>query len=418
MPRTINDIIPPSRRRRSEEAPSFDIAPAPPPVAPPPSRRGMQQSRPRPHKRFPWGTALIALVVVGLSIGALYAFSGAKVEIVPTSSTAPVSGAYTAMPSSGTLPFALVNVQKIASESVPAENTSVAADAAQGTITVYNTQAKPQALIKNTRFQSPGGLIFRTHESVTAPAAKGTTPGTVAVAVYADSAGETYNIGPTTFSLPGLSGTSQAGKVYAKSTTAITGGFTGKRSTVSQATDDAEHLKLKSSLGSGIADEVAPKVPDGYVLVPGSVVTTYTSLPDSAGDNGGVLVKEQATATAVVFPADALAAVIAGQIIGQEYSGQPVMLRSVSGLTLTPSGTAAPTGNAPFSFTLSGNATIVWKVDGMKIAGAVAGKSRASAQSVLTGYPEISKAYLTLRPFWTSAFPSDPADITVTVDAP
>jgi hypothetical protein len=57
-------------------------------------------------------------------------------------------------------------------------------------------------------------------------------------------------------------------------------------------------------------------------------------------------------------------------------------------------------------------------VDPTRVAGAVAGKSRAAAKSVLTGFPEVSHATLTLRPFWRGAFPTDPAQITVVVNTP
>ncbi|HVW71692.1 MAG TPA: hypothetical protein VHB93_00905, partial [Candidatus Paceibacterota bacterium] len=162
----------------------------------------------------------------------------------------------------------------------------------------------------------------------------------------------------------------------------------------------------------------APKVPDGYVLIPGSIYVTYVPLPDTGDDKGNVVVKEQATANAVIFPADAISRVVATQVVGQQYNGQPISLKDVSGLALAGTGSTTPSANSSFSFTLSGTATVVWKVDPTKIAGAVAGKSRASAQSVLTGFPEVGRAVLTLRPFWKGSYPSDPGDITVTVENP
>jgi hypothetical protein len=372
----------------------------------------------RPRSRFPWGTALIALIVVIICIGGLYFFSGAKVEIVPTANTGTVSGSFTATPSSGDLPFVLVNVQKTASEDIKAESTVAATDTAQGTITVYNEQSKPQDFIKNTRFQTPAGLIFRIHGPLSVPAASASGPGTVKAIVYAESPGDTYNIAPATFILPGITDPTQAKQLYAKSTEAFTGGFSGTRPSVSQATDDAEHAKLQSALTSQISDTVAAQVPSGYALVPGSINTSYAALPDTAGTDGTVSVKEQATATAVVFPFDALARVVAGEVIGSAYTSQPVTMKSVQGLILTPTTGAAPSATAPYTFTLSGSATVIWSVDTQKIAGAVAGKSRAAAQSVLTGFPEINRAVLTLRPFWLGSFPTDPSDIDVTVSEP
>ncbi len=413
MPRTINDIIPPSRRRVSD-APTPQYEPAPPPESRPPLYARL------PRHQFPWITAGVCLFLVLASYGVLMFFSSNEVEIVPKVSTGTVAGPFIATPASGDLPFALVTVQKVASQSVPAESTVAANDTAQGTVTMYNEQAKSQDLIKNTRLQTSAGLIFRIHDSVTIPPAKGGTPGSVTATVYADSAGESYNIGATSFTLPGLSATPQAKLVYAKSTSAMAGGFTGKRPSVSQATDDAAHAKLKATLAGTISAEISPKVPDGYVLIPGSVVTAYAPLPDSADANGGVLIKEQATATAVVFPASAFAKAIASQVAGQDYTGQLVTLKAVSGLALTPAvAETAPAANTPYSFTLSGTASVVWDIDKARIAGAVAGKSSAAAKSVLSdGFPEIGQAIINLRPFWRGAYPADPTKITVTVDTP
>lgn len=410
MPRTINDIIPPSRRRAMEE-PGREPEPSEPPATP-------RTPRHRSRSRFPWGTALVALIVVIACIGGLYFFSGAMVEIVPTSNTGTVSGAFTATPSSGDLPFILVNVQKTASEDIKAESTVAANDTAQGSITVYNAQTKPQALIKNTRFQTPAGLIFKIHDPLVIPAANGGTPGSVTATVYAESPGETYNIAPSTFTLPGLTDPVQFKAVTAKSTDNFAGGFSGTRPSVSQATDDAEHAKLQAALTSQITDTVAAQVPSGYALIPGSIHTTYASLPDSTGTDGAVAVKEQATATAVVFPLESIARVVASQVIGASYANQPVTMKSVQGLSLIPKDAGTPSATAPFAFTLSGTATVIWSVDAQKIAGAVAGKSRAAAQSVLTGFPEINRAILTLRPFWLGSFPTDPSDIQVTVSEP
>ncbi len=412
MPRSINDIVPPSRRRPMSDmempAPDMDTA------APPPSRPPVYS---RPRRRFPWGTAIVALIVVAGCVGALYAFSGAKVVIEPMTLSGAVAGTFTATPNTGTLPYVLVNVQKVATKSVPAESTVTASDTAQGSITIYNEQPKPQQLIKNTRFETPTGLIFRIHDPITVPAGSATAPGSVTATVYADSPGETYNIGPATFTLPGLEGSDAFDQVSAKSTASMAGGFSGTRPAVSQGTADAGHAELRATLEAEIGSEVAANVPEGYTLIPGGIFVTYAPLPETADGSGGVLVRSQANAVAVVFPSEAIAAAVANSIGGSQYnSGQPVMLANPEDLRLS-TGTETPTGAEDLTFELSGNASIVWKVDTAKIAGAVAGKSRAAAEPILTGYPEIARASLTLRPFWRNSFPDDPSEIEVSVEA-
>lgn len=423
MPRTINDIIPPSRRRTMEGeqnyAPSAPPTPASPfaPVPPSPAPSALMI----PRRRFPWGTAIFALAVIILVGIALYAFAGAKIEVTPTENAVTLTGSFTATPQSGSLPFETITLEKIASTSVPAESTAAVQQSAQGTITIYNTQPVAQQLITNTRFAAPNGLIFRIHQGITVPAGSVASPGQLTATVYADQPGAQYNIDATTFTVPGLQGSPQYAQVSAKSAAAMVGGFSGQRGTVSSATDDTAHTKLQSALAASIQTAIQTQVPSGYVLVPGATMTTYQTQPDGAAPDGSVVISEAANATAVVFPNTALASAISAQAISG-YGGQPVSLNDVNGLTLaaavSTSTSAASIGAKPFNFTLSGATTVIWAVDPAKIAGAVSGKTRDAARTTIGTFPEVRKAYLVLRPFWASTFPTDPSKIKVVVDKP
>ncbi len=417
MPKTIDDIIPPSRRRQmtTESAPTLTPDYQPPAEDMPPIAQPPKNIRIKSGPGFPYGTVLIALVVVAVCVGVLYAFSNARVEVTPRSQTVTASGEYTATASAGDLPYTVITVQKDAVKSVPAESSLTANDSAQGTIVISNAQTKPQTLITNTRFQSSNGLTFRIHAPVTVPAGTATAPGKLTVTVYADQPGQNYNIGPSSFTVPGLQGSAAYTLVTAQSTGAMVGGFAGTRAAVSQATDDATHAALQGTLAASLQAELQQKVPKDNVLVPGSSVTTYTTLPDTATSTQSVSLAVQGTLTAVVFPKDALAKAIAYKDIGT-YSGEPVTLDSVGKLSLTPASTSTPATDT-YPFTLSGTTNIIWKVDTAKIAGAVAGKTRDSAQSILIGFPEVDKVVLVLRPFWTSTFPQDPNHIKVMVNA-
>jgi hypothetical protein len=431
MPKSIEDIIPPSRRRMMEASnpTSVPVSSVPPPNSTNFSDTTAPQVPPRPRmqiktgRSFPYGTALIALLVIALSAGALYVFSGAKVEITQNNQETTVSGDFTATAGTGSdLSYSVLSVNKSAYAGVPAESTETANDSAQGTITILNAQSTAQTLITNTRFQSPAGLIYRIHSPITIPAESATAvPGSVTATVYADQPGQQYNIGATTFTVPGLQGSSSYTLVTAKSSQPIAGGFTGTRASVSSDTDTREQSTIQSALASTLQAQILNQVPSGYVLVPGSTFNSYQPLPDTATTTTTVEVGVQGTMTAVVFPEDELAKAIAYKNVGT-YSGEPVTLSSVSDLELTPttppaSTTAASdlTSTGTFNFSLSGNTTIIWKVDPTKIAGAVAGKTRDSAQQILSGFTEVSKAVLILRPFWSTTFPIDPAHIQVTV---
>lgn len=422
MPKTINDIIPPSRRKAmGMDVPMTEPRPAAPPSYNDNEEEAPPSQYPRPvrgsyRRRFPLGLVLAALAIIVLAVLALYAFAGAKVHVTPVISETAVSGEFAATGSAGDLPFEVITVSSLVSVSVPAEGTKEANDPAQGTVTVYNAQEKPQQLIKNTRFESPTGLIFRIRDSITVPAGTPSAPGELKTTVYADEGGEKYNIAAASFTVPGLKGSATFDLVYARSSEPMVGGFSGARPSVSQATKDAKATELRPKLDAELAAAAAEKVLDGYVLLPGGTWTAYELQPDGIESAGTVDVRVKGILTAVIFPKDALAKAIAFRTVGA-YSGQPVTLQDADELSIASSTATAPAaGDRTLSFTLTGSTSILWVVDANKIAGAVAGKSRDAARTILSGYPEVGKAVFTLRPFWAGSYPSDPADIKVVVE--
>jgi hypothetical protein len=402
--RTINDIVPPSRRQEAEPLTS-DSGPRKPRYAErPPS--------------FPYKTLFAVLIVIALSLGALYYFSSAKVEITPNTVSAAVQSSFTATKSTGDLPYEILTTQKIASQSVKSTGTKAVSSSASGQITIYNTQSKAQKLITNTRFATTAGLIFRIHEAVSIPGGSTASPGTIKVTVYADKPGDAYNVGPTSFTIPGFAGTPQATQVYARSTAAMSGGASGTVPVVDPADEAQAQKALMTALLPELTADLQSQVPEGYILLPGAATTTFESLPATgASSTGQVDVKEQGTMTAVVFPNTALAKSVATSVAGLGYQNEPVSLLPASNLTLTSTGLSDADATS-FTFSLSGTASLVYVVDPTRIAAAVAGKTRSAAEVALTNYPEVKRAIIILRPFWRSTFPEDPSTVTVTIANP
>lgn len=414
MPKSLVDIIPPSKRRTMQDMGQIQSESAPPPPVStytPPSRGGMGGGR------FPFITAVATLVIIALCIGALFAFSGAEVEVKPYTQTTRIDGEFTATGFVGDLPYEIISTEKIGTQSVPAESTAQANDPAQGTIVVYNESGSPQEFVKNTRFETPDGLIFKARDAVRIPTGTASNPGTIRVSVYAEAGGEAYNIGPSTFSVPGLSGGKLFDQVYGKSESPMAGGFTGERPSVSEATKETTLTALRSSLENEVMTAVKEEIPEGYVLLPGATFTSFDPEPDTSGAQGTVDVRLKATASAIVFPESALAKAVATKSLAI-YGGEPVSFKSVEGLVLRATEAELPAGDEEFSFSLTGEATIVWDIDTAKIAGAVAGKKRESAEAILNGFTEVEAAYMTLKPFWRSTFPEDPAEVKIVITAP
>lgn len=401
--RTINDITPPSRRSREVEPMSQD-------------REPVQYSQ-RPSK-FPYATLSAIIIVILVSVGALFYFSSAKVDVTPNTVSVAVQSSFTASQSSGALSYQVITAQKLATQSVKSSGTKAVSSSASGNITVYNTQTKSQHLITNTRFATTAGLIFRIHAAVTVPGGSSTKPGNITVKVYADQAGSSYNVAATSFTVPGFSGTPLASQVYARSTSAMTGGASGNEPSIDAMLETQTRTALTKALTSDLLASIQTQIPDGYTLLTGATNTTFEDLaPTPSSTTGQVDVKEQGTITAVVFPNAALAKAIATSVSGLGYQGEPLSLASSTSLSLTSSGMPSE-GATSFAFTLSGTASLIYTVDPTRISAAVSGKTRSAAEVALTNYPEVKRAIIILRPFWRQTFPQDPASITVTVARP
>jgi len=89
---------------------------------------------------------------------------------------------------------------------------------AVGEVTLFNTTGASQALVATTRLLTTEGVLFRLKKGVVIPA-----KGKAIAEVYADKAGKDSEIGPSKFTIPGLSEAKQK-VVYAESEKPMSGG--------------------------------------------------------------------------------------------------------------------------------------------------------------------------------------------------
>lgn len=185
----------------------------------------------------------------------------------------------------------------------PAEKRTEEARAA-GTVTLKNTTGNAQSLVVNTRLLSAGGVLFRLKKPVTAPAG-----GEVTAEVYADAPGAGGNIGPSRFTIPGLS-VSLQDKIYAESAGDMTGGV---REVGFVAEADVQRIlnALREDIVRSAMEVWALELPAGQILVPEAVFYSIASseLPQGGAEVASPKVKATSKVRAVSLDAAALEAV-------------------------------------------------------------------------------------------------------------
>ncbi len=224
-------------------------------------------------------SVVIATIVIGAGIFVNMLLGGATVTVYPKIKDVSVQADVVAKtnPQVGELGYELLTLEATGEKQVKASGKEDVQERAMGKIFVYNTSDTLQRLIKNTRFETKDGMIFRISESIEVPPAKDGTPGMVAADVFADGTGEQYNIPAQRFTVPGLKGSDQYDKMYAESTSAFTGGFSGEKYILDEAelatAQQALHIELRNTLLARLKTER----PAGFVAYD-DAVTIFQSM--------------------------------------------------------------------------------------------------------------------------------------------
>lgn len=423
-----SEIVPPRRldsRRTAkkvepQEEPLADYSTPPrPPKNPYENNFTVQKS----SKKGLWIVTAFCVLVLAFAVSFL--FVHAQVEITPKTETANLNVTLNAekTPTDGGLGFEIVTISKESGKIVDASGEEKVEKKSSGRIVIYNKNSKTsQKLIASTRFETSQGLIYRIAEAVTIPGytTKGSdiVPGSVVATIYADKAGESYNIGLSDFTIPGFKGDPKFTNIYARSETVMQGGFVGTVKKITPEKMSATEDSLKSQLRDQLITEVKSQIPDSFVFYPDAVSFVFELLPQSEVKDSSVKINEKGTITAVIFDKKTLNAELAKESPTQAEEGE-VVVSNLSELALTlPDNTIlSSASDKDIKVTIKGNAHFVWVIDEEKIKHDLMGKPKKSLSSVLSTYQSVDKAKATLRPFWKLSFPKNTDKISLEVKA-
>ncbi|MFH1473192.1 MAG: hypothetical protein ABIF06_02170 [bacterium] len=363
------------------------------------------------------GLALIVLVFALLSI-----FNGATLTYIPRSTALSFSNDIYTSRKTGEeiLLYSTVKISKDLSKDVVASGEEEVSRKASGTIIVYNdASTEPQRLIENTRFETPEGLIYRIPNAIVIPGKKTvsgvTQPGSVETIVYADDAGEKYNVGLKDFTVPGLSGTSRFSTIYARSKTKMSGGFVGMEKVVSNQDKVRAQTELETALREELVSEAKVQVPEDFILPLSLSSMTFESLPQTNSTSGNnVTINMRGNLYGVMFKRSDLSNYLALKKITL-INGESVNIIPLDSLELTFAG-SVPTdllNSEEIKFSVTGDALAVWRTDEVALKADLIGKNKKDVVYILNNYPTVFSATATIRPFWKKTFPDDSTDISI-----
>lgn len=387
------------------------------------SPRRDQKAR-SPRKRTSISTALFILAIVVLILGVTlytYVFDSATITVVPKYKDVNSIGKVFLFARGGidttSIPYIVESTSLSKIKTLTLSESRKVEAKASGQIIIYNTyDSLPQKLIKNTRFESSKGKIYRIGQSVEVPGKKGNTPGSIEVAIYADSNGVEYNIENATFTIPGFKGSPRESAFYAKTKSPITGGSSGTMSLASLSDLNAAKDSLAIELGRSIQDQVIAIKKEGYIPLYSAVEVIYDDNEEEILKGITGVYKVTATANLILADAPKFAEAIA-KTFG-DYDNQSVRLTYTDSLTYSRKQTDHINSSSTLSILVEGRPRIVWESNSNNIKELVKGKSRDEFKPLMTTINSIESAEINFSPMWLSHFPAEKSKLIVIESLP
>ncbi|MDD3072127.1 MAG: hypothetical protein PHH17_00225 [Candidatus Pacebacteria bacterium] len=308
-------------------------------------------------------------------------------------------------------------------QNFPSSGKATVQESATGIIRVYNNHStEDQSLLDSTRFVSSDGKLFRSLKREVIPGGKYSggklEPGYVDIEVKAAEAGEDYNIGPATFSIPGFAGTAKYIDFYGKSFEPMKGGFQGEASVVlKEDIETAKNLLHEGVLKSAYVSALSAAEKEGFVLQGENIISEKNILKEEIFAEAGDIVSnfDYELEMELKFPGFKKAdmEVLAEDFITRNIlEGQKIKRESMEisyqFLEVDESGRIAL--NVTYS------AEIYSEVSMIEIDNFVLGKERETIKTNLASIPQIERIQINSWPLLRSKAPSQKEKVEIKIN--
>ena len=398
----LKEVLPNTRSRASEPSRS-----AKDPL--------LEPSRRSPREASLFRQPLVAVILVAFLFLAVTVFDSmahATITITPQSETVSLeneSFAASRTAQDKTVLFQVMKTEREEEHRIAATGTETVQERARGQVVLYNAySASPQRLLIETRLESPSGKIYKTTAPVTIPGytKKGNEviPGSVEVSVFADAPGEAYNEGLTDFTLIGFKGRPQYEKIYARSKTALSGGFSGTRGVVSAEDRTKAEATLKESLQDTLLSAARLEAPESFVIYDDAAF--FSTSTTERTDGNDVVITMKGTLTLVILEKESLVREIAraGTTTATTAARKIPDIEALS-FSFENRSAVSPETVSTFSFALDGDATLVRVVDEASLKADVRGAKKKDLGGIFSAHDAILSTHTSISPFWKSALP-------------
>ncbi len=325
-----------------------------------------------------------------------------KAEPVDVSHEVEVGGVAAERDSLGTATTTVITFKKTFQPTGDKEVSGVAT----GMVTLINDSDAPQALVRITRLLNPDGVLFRLKDGVTVPA-----KGKISAEVYADKEGKDSEIGPSKFTIPGLSEAKQK-LIYAESTGHMTGGARKIGILSDEDVKNSEKLIL-----ADVESQAKEMLEDEYPGKQGAYkVLEYSIQNDTeiGKEVTGFTLSIRATVAAAFFSPDKIKEIAAGALRKKAVSDTEIVELKGDAPTVTLDSYDADRGVATLLVFQTGEAVLNPESEQIQKQ-LLFGKSKEEVRRYLLSLSHVHGVDVEFRPAWMMSVPHVPDHVQVIV---
>ncbi len=364
---------------------------------------------------------LFLLSVIGIFFLFGILFQKTIITVTPKTASPNIDAKFTAYSESGDdkLTYEIRTLELTGEGQVKATGKTEVEEKAAGIIEIVKTTPGNERLIKNTRFRTQG-MIYRAQESVVVPGAKKNKkdeliPGKVRIEVFADEAGEKYNINSgASFDIPGFqeSGLKELyNSIKATNPEPFSGGFIGPQFEIDDTELASTKQAIQVNLKNSLLEQAKKEKLANFLSFPNSYTITYESLPALEYKNDIVTIREKAILQIPFFSEEKFAEFLAAQSIPDYKTGEKIRINDSTKLTFSYVSTSTLstklTSLEKIDFKLTGKPLFIWKYDKDKLKADLAGTPKKSIYNIMPAYSGIESIKSKIRPFWKRRFSKD-----------
>lgn len=300
------------------------------------------------------------------------------------------------------------------------ENMIESEEKAVGKVILYNNFSTSQQVLDiNTRLESSNGRIYKTKSKVTIPGiATDGTIGSVEVEIEAENSGEEFNSAPADFNVLAFKNSPKYEKIYARSLGPIEGGFKGKKFASAEERDKNLN-ESKNELENVLLQKALEQIPQGYILFKNSTFFDFKErVANETNDLNQVSLEISGQLKAFIFEEKKLIENLAKTKFPKEDLEKISILdlRSLDFTLSTPEDNISSLNE--ISFLLKGDIRLFHLVDQESLSIRLLGQKKSNFDSIVARYGAISKAELTLNPFWERKIPEDKKKLKILINYP